>query len=112
MSPSFARSARLAALAAGTALLAACGAGENQAAQAPTDSSLPGPAVGSYKDAADSALRAGNAQLDSLRQAGVTPADGIDTAAARGTAASANDLRGTDTNRLLLQDTSRTPRRP
>ena len=72
---------------------AACGRGEHQSAPDSTkaDSTQLGPPTGSFKPAADSAVSAGTAQIDSLKQAGATPAQGMDSAAARGAAAAAND---------------------
>jgi len=57
--------------------LTACGGTD----QATTDSATIAP-VGSYQDAADSALAAGNNRIDSLKAAGQTPATGLDSAAA------------------------------
>jgi hypothetical protein len=59
-------------------VLAACGGGNDAAA----DSTAAVAPVGSYQDAADSALRAGSNTIDSLKQAGQTPASGLDSASA------------------------------
>jgi hypothetical protein len=62
--------------------LAACGGGEKRAsdsaaATAAADSSRLAPPVGSEKPAMDSAVANGKATIDSLKQAGETPATGI-----------------------------------
>ena len=70
--------ARAALPALGALLLAACGGNDDAAA----DSTAAIAPVGSYQSAADSALAAGNATIDSLKQAGQTPASGLDSASA------------------------------
>jgi hypothetical protein len=79
-------------LALALAALAACGGGANQSAGGEVDSSRLGPSV-SDKDgpAADSGYVAAQKQLDSLGNAGVTPAQGIDSAASRAGTTLTND---------------------
>ena len=90
------------------ALLAACGRGENQAADsaAPADSNRLAPPVGSQQPMMDSAVAAGNARIDSLKAAGETPASGIAKGIQPAVRASANDS-SADTNRLRAR--ARTP---
>jgi hypothetical protein len=90
------------------ALVAACGRGENQSADrngadtTSADRSATGPlgtGVGDNKPAMDSGFAAASQQLDSLNAAGHTPAQGIDSAAARVQSTTANES-GSDTSRL------------
>ena len=103
--PRRAASAVLAALALAAA---ACGRGENQSADrngadtTSADSSRTGPfanRVGENKPMKDSSFARVSGALDSLQNAGRTPAEGIDSAAARAQATTANEP-GSDTSRL------------
>jgi hypothetical protein len=70
--------ARAALPALGVVLLTACGgSGDTEA-----DSTADIAPVGSYQNAADSALQAGSNTIDSLKRAGQTPASGLDSASA------------------------------
>ena len=73
-------------------LAAGCGRGENQSAGDVADS-LPGPAVGdpAVRDAAGDSLAALRGRQEMADSLGITPAQGIDSAAAAGVRASAND---------------------
>jgi hypothetical protein len=95
-------------LAAAAFAAAACGRGDNQSADrngADTTSAdtsatgtFPAP-VGSNKPATDSSFAAASQRLDSLRDAGRTPANGIDSMGSRVQATTANEP-GADTSRL------------
>jgi hypothetical protein len=87
---------------------AACGRGDNQSADrnggdtTSADTSATGPfgrQVGDNKPAMDSGFAAGKQRLDSLKDAGVTPANGIDSVGSRVQATTANEP-GADTSRL------------
>ncbi len=82
-----------AALAAALLALAACGRSQNQSADsaAPADTNRLGPPVGSAKPTMDSGFNAGQQRLDSLKQAGETPATGIAKGIQPAAHASAND---------------------
>jgi hypothetical protein len=82
------------------AALAACRGGARQsndtatapaAVASPADSNPLGPPVGSEKPTMDSAVEAGNKRIDSLKQAGETPASGIAKGIQPAAHASAND---------------------
>jgi hypothetical protein len=73
----------------GAGALAACGGGNDEAT---TDTPQIAP-VGSYQPQADSALAAGRSTIDSLKQAGQTPAVGLDSASANA-ARNAQDTSG------------------
>ena len=79
---------RIAPLALVLGAAAACGGGNEGDARS---DSLPGPAVGAYQDAADSAHRAAGALRDSAQAAGASTLQGMDSAAARGVNAARND---------------------
>jgi hypothetical protein len=81
-------------------LLAACGRGENQSAggevgrdTTSADSTVLGPPVGTpeVKDAFSDTLAAVKGRQDVAREKGMTAAEGIDSAAAGGVRAAAND---------------------
>ena len=72
----------------GAGALAACGGGNDDTA----DSAQITP-VGAYQPQADSALAAGRNTIDSLKQAGQTPAVGLDSASANA-ARNAQDTSG------------------
>lgn len=91
---------------AATLLAAACGRGADQAADSSTgDTTRLAPPVGSEKPAMDSAMAAGHATIDSLQQAGETPASGIAKGIQPAARASAND-KSADTNRLQAKPTN------
>ncbi|MDF1504741.1 hypothetical protein [Roseisolibacter sp. H3M3-2] len=71
------------------AALAACG-GRSDDAVVDSAASV-APSVGAIDSASDSAYVDAQRRLDSLRAAGVSPADGIDSAAARAGGVLAND---------------------
>ena len=75
------------------AIAAACGRSANQSADsaAPADTNRLAPPVGSQKPAMDSAVSAGKATIDSLKQSGETPASGIAKGIQPAARASAND---------------------
>ena len=68
--------------------LAACGRSENAVADSPA---AVGPSVDSMSKLGDSAYINAQRRLDSLKAAGVSPADGIDSTAARARDALKND---------------------
>ena len=68
--------------------LAACGRSENAVADSPA---AVGPSVDSMSKLGDSAYVNAQQRLDSLKAAGVSPADGIDSTAARARDALTND---------------------
>ena len=75
-------------------LLAACGRGEQtEGGEVSRDSTVLGPAVGdsAVKDAATDSLLMMDGRRDAAAAQGLTPKDGMDSLAARGAAASAND---------------------
>ena len=75
-------------------LLAACGRDEQtEGGEVSRDSALLGPAVGdsAVKNAADDTIAAVAGRRDAAGDMGVTPKQGMDSLAARGAAASAND---------------------
>ena len=72
--------------------LAACGRSENATADSVADSpAAVGPSVDSMSKLDDSAYVNAQQRLDSLKAAGVTPAEGIDSTAARARDALKND---------------------
>jgi hypothetical protein len=81
---------RTVALSLAAAALAACGGGQNDSAVADSPAAV-GPSVDSIRDVNDSSYVNAQQRLDSLRAAGVGPADGIDSAAARARGSLAND---------------------
>lgn len=102
------RPPRLLAIAAAAVMAAACGRGANQSADrngadtTSADTSATGPfgnPVGENKPATDSAFAKASQRLDSLSDAGVRPANGLDSAAQKGRAATRNEP-GADTSRL------------
>ena len=80
-----------------------CGAGANQQNQTADTARLPGdPApVGSFQDQANQAHTDARQTRDSVRAQGGGPAEGLDSLAARGAGASANDRAGQDTNAAM-----------
>ena len=108
VSPTSRRRRAAAALLAAALTAAACGPGDNQSANrngsdtTSADTSATGPfgrSVGDRDAAMDSGFAAGKQRLDSLRDAGVTPANGIDSAGSRVQATTANEPNA-DTSRL------------
>ena len=86
------------------AALAACG-GRNEAAVADSPATV-GPSVDSVSNAAtDSSYVNAQRRLDSLKAAGVSPADGIDSAAAR----AGNTLSNDPTADTMVYRTMRVP---
>jgi hypothetical protein len=99
---------RATALLVAAALAGACGRGENQSADrngadtTSVDTSATGPygnRVGENKEMKDSSFGRAAGALDSLQASGRTPAEGIDSLAARAQATTANEP-GSDTSRL------------
>ncbi len=70
-------------LALAIAALAACGGGQNQSGTTTDSAAAVGPSVDSVRNMDDSSYVKAQQRLDSLRDAGVGPADGIDSAASR-----------------------------
>ena len=70
-------------LALAIATLAACGGNQNEAATTADSAAAVGPSVDSVRNMDDSGYVKAQQRLDSLRDAGVGPADGIDSAASR-----------------------------
>lgn len=96
-------------------LAAACGRGDNQSADrngadtTSADSSATGPLgapVGANKPAMDSGFAAGQQRLDSLKNAGRTPANGIDSVGSKVQATTGNEPNA-DTSRLNNRATPR-----
>ena len=121
MARSFARRFHLAGALLAATLTAACGRGDNQSADrngadtTSADSSATGPlgrSVGDNKEQMDSTFAQGKARLDSLKDAGVRPANGLDSVASRVEATTANEP-GRDTAGLVNaappSDRARTP---
>lgn len=92
-------------LAAGALATAACGRGDNQSADrngadtTSADRSTLGAPVGENKPAMDSGFAAASQRLDSLQDAGRTPANGIDSVGSKVQATTANEPNA-DTSRL------------
>lgn len=70
-------------LALAIAALAACGGGQNQSGTTTDSAAAVGPSADSIRNMDDSGYVKAQQRLDSLRDAGVGPADGIDSAASR-----------------------------
>lgn len=80
--------------------LSACGRGANQsAARTAADTSVLAPPVGSMKPTMDSAVVAGKDRLDSLKNAGVTVSNGLDSTGEKVQTITRNDP-GYDTSHL------------
>ena len=73
------------------AALAACGRSNEHSASDSAAAATLGPSIDSQRQLSDSGYVAGQQQLDSLHRAGVTPAEGIDSAAVRAGNVIAND---------------------
>jgi hypothetical protein len=113
--PALLTTRRLAALALAAVAAAACGRGDNQSADrngadtTTADTSQTGPlgaGVGENRPAKDSAFARAQGALDSLQAAGRTPANGLDSAASRVQATTANEPNA-DTSRLNNKATPR-----
>lgn len=81
---------RTIAVTAALAALAACGGNENANTVADSAAAV-GPSVDSMSRLDDSAYVNAQQRLDSLKAAGISPADGIDSTAARARESLAND---------------------
>ncbi|MGZ8493374.1 MAG: hypothetical protein ACXWZS_14345 [Gemmatirosa sp.] len=82
---------RTIAVTAGLAALAACGGGNENANTVADSAAAVGPSVDSMSKMDDSSYVKAQQRLDSLKAAGVSPADGIDSTAARARESLAND---------------------
>lgn len=92
---------RTSALVAGLAVMtaAACGGNTSQTADSAAAAGPLGRGVGDNREAMDSGFAAASERLDSLQDAGRTPAQGLDSAAARVGGVTANEP-GADTSQL------------